>query len=533
MQTEKRISWFIIGLAVLVNFSGLTITILEPDGALYAGIAKIMVQTGNYLDLYADGKPWLDKPHFPFWMMTASYHIFGFTTLAYKLPAILWLMVGAVYTYKFASKLYNEQTARWAVCILLTAQHLVLSNNDVRAEPYLTGMIIASVYHFYRRTGYHLVLGALFAAFAIMTKGLFALVPIGAAIGGHFLFTKQWREILHWRWLLAGVLVFVFITPELYALYRQFDMHPELEVFGQRNVSGIRFFFWDSQFGRFMNTGPIKGSGDPFFFVHTLLWAFLPWSLLLYASFFRRSFKEYYCICGAAATFLLFSLSRFQLPHYLNILFPFFAILTADYILARAPFRFYKISLWVIMGIILVAVTGLAALYRPAWHTGFALMGVGLAVFFLLMPRLADTEKAVIFFRVCVATFFLNLFLNWVWYPDMMRYQSGSTAARYANKALPGVKVGFWRVNSYALPYYLDAPVTWYDPVTLKASAAAGPIVVFTAPEELEVLRGEGYRYKVIRVFPHFYVSKLDLPFVNHATRGEAVGKRCLAEVVF
>ena len=45
------------------------------------------------------------------------------------------------------------------------------------------------------------------------------------------------------------------------------------------SVSGIRFFFWDSQFGRFFNTGPIKGSGDPFFYFHTpVSYTHLNWS---------------------------------------------------------------------------------------------------------------------------------------------------------------------------------------------------------------------------------------------------------------
>ena len=63
--------------------------------------------------------------------------------------------------------------------------------------------------------------------------------------------------------MVAGhlVLLILFINPELICLYIQFDLHPEKILFGHTHVSGIRFFFWDSQFGRFLNTGPIKGAG--------------------------------------------------------------------------------------------------------------------------------------------------------------------------------------------------------------------------------------------------------------------------------
>ncbi|GAA0529965.1 ArnT family glycosyltransferase [Chitinophaga japonensis] len=541
---ERQVSLLVIGLLIFMNFTGLNITILEPDGALYAGIAKHMAQHNDYWNLFADGHDWLDKPHFPFWMAALSFEVFGYTTAAYKLPAILFLLMGALYTYLFARHLYNEKTARWAVCILLTAEHLVISNNDVRAEPYLTGLIIAGVYHLYRSQrsifNYHVVLGALFTACAIMTKGPFALVPVGGAIAGHLVFTRQWKQLLHVRWLLAALLIAVFITPELYALYQQFDMHPEKVVFGRTGVSGIRFFFWDSQFGRFMNTGPIKGSGDPFFFFHTVLWAFLPWSILLYAAVIvfikkRRLATEYYCISGALLTFALFSLSRFQLPHYLNIIFPFFAILTAQYILSLSSakgLQFYRVTQYTIMVIVAVAIVGLSVLYQPVlnYYALFCML-LGLLLFLLLPRWLESGTGALVFFRTCAASLVLNIFLNLVMYPDMMRYQSGSTVARYVNVRFPGVPVSFWKAHSYALEFYLDAPVRRYDNTSLRQAVAAEPVLLYTTPEHTDTLQQQGYNCQVIKEFPQFYISKLDLPFVNHATRSSALQRRWLVWV--
>lgn len=534
--SEKQIWLFIISLLILLQFSALQVPILEPDGALYAGIAKTMVLKHDYLNLYADGHEWLDKPHFPFWMAALSFQVFGFHTWSYKLPAILFLLMGAWYTYRFARSLYGENTARWAVCILLTAEHLVLSNNDVRAEPYLTGLIIAAVYHFYRSVGqpwrYHLLAGALFTACAVMTKGIFALVPIGAAIGGHLLFTRQWKGLFHWQWLVAFLLIGLFITPELYALYQQFDLHPEKVVFGSTGVSGLRFFFWDSQFGRFMNTGPIKGAGDPFFFFHTLLWAFLPWPVMLYAAvilFFRKWKKqaEYYCICGALATFVLFSLSRFQLPHYLNIIFPFFAILTANYILSLQTdkgLRFFRTTQYTIIILIAVAAVVIDLLYKPAMGYVWLIPVAALIVLYMLLHYWLDkSTKAAVFYRSVAISILLNLYLNTILYPDMMQYQSGSEAARYANTTIPGTPVTLYQNNSYSFEYYLNAPVPRAD------SAATG--VVFTTQEGLADLQQKGYTCTVLQRFPNFYVSKLDLPFVRKATRATALGEKVLIRV--
>src|ERR1700754_2169958 len=122
-------SWlyFLLFLAVAVNFSGLFVTLLGADGPLYASISKTMVEKGNYVELFSHGTDWLDKPHFPFWITAFSFEIFGFTTWAYKLPAILFLLLGVIYTYLLARKLYDEKTAYWAAIILLTAQHIIIS----------------------------------------------------------------------------------------------------------------------------------------------------------------------------------------------------------------------------------------------------------------------------------------------------------------------------------------------------------------------------------------------------------------------
>src|SRR5579863_964796 len=144
--------WFVPLLipAILVNAGGLFIPILEPDGSLYATIAKTMARTGDFINLRVDGRDWLDKPHFPFWMAALSFRLLGMNAFAYKFPALLFWAAGAWYTWRLALSLYGKPVAQLATLIYVSAAHLVISNNDVRAEPYLTGLIIGAVYHFYK-----------------------------------------------------------------------------------------------------------------------------------------------------------------------------------------------------------------------------------------------------------------------------------------------------------------------------------------------------------------------------------------------
>lgn len=538
LQKQKIIYLFII-LAVLVNFSGLFVILMNIDATRYATIAKTMVLKNDYVNLYCDGTDWLDKPHFPFWITAFSFKIFGFTTWAYKLPGILFLMMGAWYMYLFAKKLYNKQIALLAVLILLTAQHIILSNNDVRAEPYLTGLIIAGVYHFYealkKRSFWNLLIASVFAACAVMSKGIFALIPIGAAIGGELIIKKDWKNLFHVRWVLAAILIFLFITPELYCLYYQFDLHPEKIVFGRTNVSGIKFFFWDSQFGRFVNTGPIKGKGDPFFFLHTTLWAFLPWSLLLFAAVFatirnylrKPSLQEWYCISGAFVTFIIFSLSRFQLPYYLNIIFPFFAIITAQYMYrlksGNTIVAVKYVQLFVIF-LLFVVVALIQLFYKPE-HLPFVLLCFLLlliALIFLVSFVKEIGIKQKIIYKTDLTCFFVNLYLNLAFYPSLLHYQSGSEAAFWINQnnknKLPVVVLQ----PNYALEFYLDQPVNYFD---TSKTFRLQPFLLYTTKEQLTMPEQKAMHLTIVKEFVDYPVTRMKLQFINRNTRYKTLKK--------
>jgi 4-amino-4-deoxy-L-arabinose transferase-like glycosyltransferase len=548
-SAQNKLLYLLTGLAVLINFSGLFIPVQGPDAALYALISKTMVQRNDFIQLIYHGTDWLDKPHFPFWITALSFKLFGFSTWAYKLPGILFLMMGTLYTYLFAKSLYNKQVALWSVLILLTAQHIVLSNNDVRAEPYLTGLIIAAVYHFYKaltnNNFWQLFIGCIFTACAIMTKGMFALVPIGSAITGQLIITRQWRSLFNIRWLIATILIMIFILPELWCLYQQFDLHKEKNVFGQKGVSGIRFFFWDSQFGRFFNTGPIKGHGDPFFFVHTALWAFLPWSLIMFAAVFQfikkgikyPQTKEWYCISGALLTFLLFSASGFQLPHYLNIVFPFFAIITAQYLNyadGKKTIRAISIVQVIVIILMLLLIGALQYFFRPEVLSVFTVLTL-LILFTLLVfqprfIRIYDYQKIAI--RTLLVSFIVNLYLNLSFYPSLIHYQASSEAAVWINnhntQNLPVVA----RIDDNATPFefYSNKPVIAFN-AGEKQILPATPFLLYTTVDEIKGLNAKGLHTQTLATFERYWITRIKLPFLNKKTRDKELTTMAVVKV--
>jgi 4-amino-4-deoxy-L-arabinose transferase-like glycosyltransferase len=515
------------------------------DSALYASIAKEMALSNNFLDLTFDGADWLDKPHFPFWITAISFKIFGINTFAYKIPAILFTILALFYTYRLTRDLYNRETALLAVLILASAQHLIISNNDVRAEPILTGLIIASIYYYHKLIQrYHwtsLLWASLFAALAVMTKGLFTLIPILGAVAGEIIIKKQFKLVLSSRWVLSLLLILLFITPELFALFHQFDSHPEKTVFGRTGVSGIRFFLWDSQIGRFFNTGPIKGSGDPFFFIHTLLWAFLPWSLVMYYAFFKNIIKnirsvnrqaEYYTISGSLLALLVFSLSGFQLPHYTNIIFPLLAILTADWIYQaaiRREIRYYMISQSFTMALLVIILVIIQILFRPRGISASAILAFILTgIMILLFLRYPQERKWKIFYYSVLVSILVNFYLNLILYPKILEYQSGTKVAEYANQHFPEYDIRTLGVLPFTIHFYAENEVRDRDIPKLQEDLSKGNYLIFTSEPYLDSLHMSGIDYEIISTFDHYHTTMVTGTFLNHKTRSASLRKHFL-----
>ena len=545
--THKFSRQFIILLviALAANAVGLFNDILEPDGALYASIAKNIIIKNDWVNLYAYGGDWLDKPHFPFWISAISFKVFGINAFAYKLPSFICFLIGVLYTYKLSLNLYSKQTAQLATLIYATPLHIILCNFDVRAEGYLTAFVISSMYHFYSAMQAsnwfkHIVTSALFAAFAMMTKGIFVLVTIASGFVVYWIASKQWKEFVNHKWYLLLLFSLAFITPELYCLYQQFDIHPEKIVFGNNNVSGIKFFFWDSQFGRFFNTGPIQGSGDKFFFVHTILWAFLPWSVYLFIAV-SKSIKSYKMFkpttsliinASALISFLMFSVSKFQLPHYIVIIFPLLSMIVARYLLEAAVKPKESIILNHIQHfafIVLIAFIAVLTFFYKLDSISIPLLLTIVAILFFI-TKLKDKSIDGVALKALCFSVLLALFLNLSFYPNLMHYQAGMMAGKWQQKHLPNKIVSMFRCNVFSFDFYGNTTIERYSDLLplLKNDSVA---YVFAGKKEIEKVNADSFQVKVLDNFSYFHITELEASFVNASTRSQTLDTFVIASI--
>ncbi|WP_405381352.1 ArnT family glycosyltransferase [Maribacter sp. LLG6340-A2] len=544
--------WFLIVLIFLVYLAGMFATLFENDSAQFSVMAMRMVQENDFLSLFKGPNEYLDKPHMHYWLAAISYKIFGIHAWAYRIPGIMATLLAAYSCYGLGALLYNKHVGRLAALIFMTAQTIVLGAIDVRTDAVLTGFSILAIWQLakYIEQGSvrGIVIGAFAAGMAFSTKGQIALLVIGLPLLCHVAYTKKWKAFINWKVLLALLVFALTITPMLYAYYIQFDLHPEKVIRGKNNRSGIFFIFWEQSFERLSGEGIGKNSSDFFFFFHTFLWVFLPWTIIGIVAYWNRLrtfFKsklaydpkhEFLTLGGITLIFAIISFAQFKLPHYLNITIPLFAVLSASYlynIYTRDQQRTIKIlknGQFFILAIVCIA-TALICFYVFKLQSVFVyvpLIIAALIAIYYVIKREGDYVK-LITMSVC-ASVLLNAVLNLHFYPNLLKYQGGSSMAKIINqKNIPVDRI--YKVGddfTWALDFYNKFPVQIATAASLKNKK---DIWVYATEDEMNLLQNKGFDWDAQYSVDQFRITRLQGKFLNPSTRHKVTRKMYLLHI--
>lgn len=545
--------WFLVVLVVLVYIAGSFVTLFENDSAQFAVMAMRMVNENDFINLFKGPNEYLDKPHMHYWLAALSYKIFGIHDWAYRIPGILATLLGAYSCYGLGKLLYNVHTGKLAALIFMTAQTIVLGAIDVRTDAVLTGFTIFAIWQLtsYIEEGKlsAILLGGIGAGLAFSTKGQIALVVIGLPILCHLTYNRKWHRFLSWKVLVALVVFGLTIAPMLYAYYLQFDLHPEKIIRGRANRSGIFFIFWEQSFERMSGEGIGKNSSDYFFFFHTFLWVFLPWTILALAAFWCRvktfiKLKfvynpkyEFLTLGGITLVFILISFAQFKLPHYLNVTIPLFAVLTASYMYDLHRFdkkRMTKLltgAQYFILSVVFVASALICFLVFK--FDGFLipilLFGASLVIVYFALK----TENSYVrLITVSVmASLLLNAVLNLHFYPNLLNYQGGSNMSKIVLEEHIPVdniyKIG--EDHTWALDFYNRFPVQMS---TFEAIKDKNDVWVYLNDAELENLRQSDVDWDEQFSVDQFRITRLQVRFLNPNTRSKVVNQMHLIHLI-
>ncbi|MFT5053594.1 MAG: 4-amino-4-deoxy-L-arabinose transferase-like glycosyltransferase [Oceanospirillaceae bacterium] len=517
-------------IAVVYAVGGL-VDVMGVDAAQYASMSLEMMQTGEILQVQHRYQDYLDKPPLLFWLSSLSFWLFGVSNFAYKLPSILFSLLGIFSTYKLGKKLYDEETGRLASLILGSCQAMILINNDVRTDTILTGALIFALWqwilYFEDKKWGNLVFGSVGVALAMLSKGPIGLMMPVLALGSEIVIKGQWRKTIDPKLLMAIFLIAIMLLPMCIGLYHQHGME------------GLKFYFWTQSFGRLTGENVWANDEGPLFFIETFLWSFLPWTLfggvaVLQRFFFlfrdgssNRKSREYYTIGGITLVFIAMSLSKYKLQHYVFIAFPLIAILTGSFMV-----RIMKHSIWssiqnVIAGLILILISVLSIYsFDPKWWAIALLVVAFLGFGFVILK---GDKKAKLWLPSFLVYITVGLIINGAIYPQLMSYQATSVAGKWMkNKGLTTDQVRAFGDGGHAMDFYSGFIVKWDNFSDFDAIRSRDTLFVFTNPKKYEGMSKNYGPADSVLTIPSFSVQFMKLPFLNPERRHEVLKEKLI-----
>jgi 4-amino-4-deoxy-L-arabinose transferase-like glycosyltransferase len=542
-----------IGACILVYLVGIfCVPLMDIDASQYASISREMLDNNSWLQVYDLGNDYLDKPPMLFWLSALSMKILGVHDWAYRVPSFLFSLLAIYSTYKLAFIFYRKEIAQLSALVLAASQALFLVTHDVRCDTMLMGWVSFSLWQmaaWYQTNRWKHFFAAFIAiACGMMTKGPIALMVPAFAFVPHFILRREWKQLFRWEYLLGVLIIAVLLVPMSIGLYQQFDLHPGKPINGVPIQSGLRFYYWTQSFGRYTGENVFNEMNHFSFLLENMVWSFLPWIIffllgLLFAiiRLVQQKFKlaaneEWISTGGFIITYCILARSQAQLPHYIFVVFPLAAIITAKFLYRlcfteelkqwKKPLRVLHTFLFALLWIAVIILMAWPFESVPVWVAVLAGIGMGIYWFLVFAPR-APFPKTILLALFTVIG--VNVFLSSAFYPNVLKYQLGNDAAAYINQhhlnkndiAIYGLHEG------RALHFY--AQHIFPDRKSAQDFQSTG--MVITSRDSLPVFRSLFPDLRVLHEGGHFGVTALSLPFLNPATRDKEVPKYVLVDL--
>ncbi len=514
---------------------------MDNDSAHHANIALRMYLTGDYVNLIDNGNDYLDKPHLHFWLCALSYKLFGVTTFAYKFPSLLFSVFGVYSVYRLGKILFNAETGKLAALIIASSFSFVLANNDVRMDAILTAAVAFASWQgisFIENKKTSNAIGlALGLAIGFCIKGHIAVLIPAIGLFFYILFKKEWKLFLNWKWLVVLFCFAIFISPVVYCFYLQYNLHPEKIVRGKNQIDGVGFILFNQSIDRFSGAMGSDAKNDYFFFIHSFLWAFAPWSIICFwaiAGRIKSGFKrndEWFTVSTILVFAFLISISGFKLPHYLNIVFPTASLLVASWLMANINREkaIFRIQLLVITALLLLG--GIINFWLFPLKNYFLIPIVILllaAVFhFIKTETISLLKKA-----ICISVFSISLFFflfNSNYFPQLLKYQSGNTLAEKKQQLAIDRDVYFWKENfSSSFVFYSTSLRKQFDSSVLNNKKTVW--LLFDETERKEILQS-GYSIGQELSSVDYEITRFSFQFYIPSSREKSLKKTVLAQI--
>jgi len=525
-------AFLIIGLAY---FFGLFID-LTGDSGLYAAISRQMVESGDWFNLKINGQPYDQKPHLFFWLAGLGIKLFGNTNFGFKLFPFLYGLLGIYFTFKLGKQIFSKKIGNYAALLTGTSQISFLYFFDFHTDTVLiTGVILALwqlTEYLQNRKSINFVLGFFGVGLSMLAKGpIGGILPFSSVLI-FLLLKKNYRQLFHPKWILGILIVFIVISPTLLHLYNSFGFE------------GLKFYFITNNIGRI--TGEYAGSSsDPFFYLHTLLWAVLPWTIFVMSAFVfeikswftKRNFNIWgSSLLGSVLLFLIIlSVAKGKAPNYFFIAIPVLSIVTAKWIVhfyeTTTRFRLFlnraqtAILIWLGISICILTIVFFTDTF---W---FPIAIIVLSTSAIIVGIRTQFEKInTTFFVSLIIIGSSNLILNAKVFPDLYKYQGAKQALEIFEKNREeNDSLHCFALDEFEVFFYAKNPVNEIQDWTelRKVIIKPGTWIYTNSTKHKDFIKMK-FEFDEIYEIPQRGMNRINIKFLNPRTRENSLASNYL-----
>lgn len=476
----------------------------DANEAFYVETPRQMLERGDWIVPYFNGKPRLNKPPLAYWTVAVFYHLFG-VSVFWERFAMAVLAYGSVLAvFRIGSILFEEQTALWGAGIFATTfRFLVLARRLVIDVLLLFCLLVAVAFFLSwlkREQRLHFIFCALFFGLAFLAKGPVALLPV-AFLGLYLGFARRLRDLARAPWV-VGSAVFLLVASLWFLLLAQ-----------RQGWEAVGLFFLQENLARYTHLpmGPQRGA---LYYPGVFLVDFLPWSVLFLAAVFwgirRCRAKDENLIllaCWVATYLAFFSFSQNKQEHYILPLYPAASLWLASYLSARRLGRTVAAALILIIlflgGLIYLAVESLFSIKALYLVPLLPLTGL---IYFAIGGRPAGMVASLAVFYATAFTVYLEPLEA---YKPVYRF--AETIRRHGQGDF---QAGYYRLACPSLVFYLQRPIlelerleearSWLEsdrPVFLVLEEADYPELQRAARKPLQIVEVRLKLYTTARTF--------------------------------
>jgi hypothetical protein len=252
-----------------------------------------------------------------------------------------------------------------------------------------------------------------------------------------------------------------------------------------------------------------------------------------------KDHEELISFVGFLAPLFLLSLSNYKLPHYIYCVMPFASILTAqrlESLLSSNKFKTILILHICVISILLIFVSCVKFLIIPEINIFQVLTILAFIISITFSIFLSDRHHRFLIPSI-TGTFIISIIINIEILRPLSLYQSESEAAKYlSDNFYDGSPIILFNQNkgakSRSFNFYLNTNTLYIDDFEiLIKDYKFKNAYIFTNENEFQKIIDTFDKVKLLKVFEHFRVSKVNFKFLNHSTRNDVVQKKYLIEV--